>query len=409
MTSFSSDKFKTSDLYQVVKKKRNASQPGPNQIPYKVYKKCPKLRNYLLRIMLKAAKDKLIPLNWRVSDGIMIPKVQIPRPSNLADYRQIALGNVEGKLFWSLIAQRFYNHLVTKNKLTDTRFQKGSIQKMAGCWEHTSMIWAALKDARSKGRSLSTIWLDLANAYGSVPHMLIIFALRRYKIPEDWITLVIKYYDGHWGRTSAGGVSSDWHRYEKGIFAGCTISVILFIVAFNVILEYVSRIGLPQYNLSNTNTMPVLRAFMDDVSLMTRSTAAAKIALERTVIALKWARMKLKPQKSRSLVIRKGKSIDEQPFKVGEEIIPSIQKEPLKTLGRIYNSSVTDKTAREDLRKKIIDLVQKLDKSLLTGIMKVWVYQNLLLAMIGWPLTIYEIPLSWVEAVETYLNSYLRK
>ena len=47
MASFNSDKFKISDLYQVVKKKRNASQPGPNQIPYKVYKKCPKLRNYL--------------------------------------------------------------------------------------------------------------------------------------------------------------------------------------------------------------------------------------------------------------------------------------------------------------------------------------------------------------------------
>ena len=110
---------------------------------------------------------------------------------------------------------------------------------------------------------------------------------------------------------------------------------------------------------------------MDDVSLMTRSTTASKIALERTVIALKWARMKLKPQKSRSLVIRGGRSIDEQPFTVGEEIIPSIQKEPLKTLGRIYNSSATDKGASEDLKKKITDLVQKLDKSLLSGIMKV--------------------------------------
>ena len=41
--------------------------------------------------------------------------------------------------------------------------------------------------------------------------------------------------------------------------------------------------------------------------------------------------------------------------------------------------------------------------------MKVWVYQKLLLAMIGWPLMIYEIPLSWVESVETYLNGYLCK
>ena len=50
--------------------------------------------------------------------------------------------------------------------------------------------------------------------------------------------------------------------------------------------------------------MPVLRAFMDDVSLMTTSTPVSKIALQRTVVALKWARMELKPQKSRSLVIK---------------------------------------------------------------------------------------------------------
>ena len=81
--------------------------------------------------------------------------------------------------------------------------------------------------------------------------------------------------------------------------------------------------------------MPVLRAFMDDISLMTTSTPASKIALQITVVSLKWARMKLKPQKSRSPVIKGGKCIDEQPFQVAEEIIPSIQKEPLKTLERV--------------------------------------------------------------------------
>ena len=55
----------------------------------------------------------MIPLSWSVSDRIMISRVQNYRQSNLADYRQIVLGNVEGKLFWSLIAQRFCQHLVT--------------------------------------------------------------------------------------------------------------------------------------------------------------------------------------------------------------------------------------------------------------------------------------------------------
>ena len=46
---------------------------------------------------------------------------------------------------------------------------------------------------------------------------------------------MIKYYDGLQGTSSASGVYSDWHQYNKEIFAGCTISVILFLAEFTVI------------------------------------------------------------------------------------------------------------------------------------------------------------------------------
>ena len=44
---FNSEKSKISELSQVVKKKRNASQSGLNQILYKVYKKCPRIMNHI--------------------------------------------------------------------------------------------------------------------------------------------------------------------------------------------------------------------------------------------------------------------------------------------------------------------------------------------------------------------------
>ena len=105
----------------------------------------------------------------------------------------------------------------------------------------------------------------------------------------------------------------------------CTTSVILFLAAFNMILEYVRQAGLPQHSLSTRKSMAVLCAFMDDVGLETTLTPASKIALQKTVVALKWAMMKLKPRKSRSLVIKGGKTIHKQPFQVAGEIIPSIR------------------------------------------------------------------------------------
>ena len=47
----------------------------------------------------------------------------------------------------------------------------------------------ALKEARKIEANLATIWLDIANAYGSIPHKPIIFALQRYGIPPNWITI----------------------------------------------------------------------------------------------------------------------------------------------------------------------------------------------------------------------------
>ena len=57
--------------------------------------------------------------------------------------------------------------------------------------------------------------------------------------------------------------------------------------------------------------------------------------------------------------------------------------ETLTTLGSVYNSCVTNRHTQDDLRKKITMLVQNIDKSLLTGIMKVQMYQNLLFAMMA--------------------------
>ena len=64
------------------------------------------------------------------------------------------------------------------------------MEKVPGCWEHMSMVWSALKEARSCKTDLSTIWLDVANAYGSIPHRLIFFALERYGVPPTWISLI---------------------------------------------------------------------------------------------------------------------------------------------------------------------------------------------------------------------------
>ena len=417
LLDFDERSFSFAHFRRILQRKRPGSTPGPNRIPYTVYKKCPKIARFLFEIFSGVKRSRVVPLCWRVNDGIMIPKVDNPTASEIGDFRQIALLNVEGKLFWAMVADRLYDFLVTRNEFVSPRVQKGSMRKVAGCWEHTAMVWSALKDARKGKKDVAAIWLDLANAYGSVPHKLILFALRRYQVPEKWIELIMAYYDGLWGRTSASGVFSEWMRYERGIFAGCTISVVLFVAAFNVILEYVDVGGIARYRMDGGEQIELLRGFMDDVSILTSSVKSANVALKRTEKAISWARMKLKPAKSRSLVVVKGRSMNVQPFAVGElsadvareeDIIPCLQRKPLRTLGRVYDASIRDTWSQDMVKEKLVSKLKMLNKSHARGIMKLWALHHVALMQVRWDLMVYEIPLSFVEALEKSVSKYIR-
>ena len=58
------------------------------------------------------------------------------------------------------------------------------------------MVWHSLKEARAQKPNSAVIWLDIANAYGSSPHELTVFALHRYGASPQWIRLIETYYKG---------------------------------------------------------------------------------------------------------------------------------------------------------------------------------------------------------------------
>ena len=147
------------DFLTLLATRRNASSPGLNPIPYKVYKKCPQINTFLFNIFKSCLKNCVVPIQWCYAREIFIPKCKTPMESNIKNIHPIALLNVEGKLLFSLVSMY---------KFINTSVQKGCMEKVPGCWEHMSMVWSALKDARSDKLDLETIWLDIANAYHTV-------------------------------------------------------------------------------------------------------------------------------------------------------------------------------------------------------------------------------------------------
>lgn len=100
-----------------------------------------------------------------------------------------------------------------------------------------------------------------------------------------------------------------WQQLEVGIAMGCSISPIHFVAAFEVILirarQVVGGVRLPA-----GQRLPPLRSYIDDITCLLRTAPCTSRLLKRLDELITWARMKFKPQKSRSLSLQKGKKND---------------------------------------------------------------------------------------------------
>ena len=413
---------------EVIRKARSKSAPGNNGLPYLVYKRCPGISENLWILCRLAFKTADYPDTCRFFEGVYIPKVEGDFGPSTG--RPISLGNVQGKVYMAILAKRLTEYIL-QNKYVDTTVQKGGVPEVKGCIEHFGAMWEVIKDAKLNRRNLNVVWLDLANAYGAVPHVLIIRALRYYNIPSKIINIIILYFSGVYGRFSSRTVTSKWQKFEIGIFMGCVISVIIFVLVMNLSDEYL-RVKIPraiQYHKGDT-PVPVMKLFMDDACLATALTRDMMKVLICFKQFVDWARFKLKASKSRALVFKTGKAIewfvddveeggssgevglDEEvveKIRIGDDVVPNLCEKPIKFLGRWIRADAKDTAIIEDTRKDLVGYLERLEESDLTGLQKCWGYQYMVLPKMKWALAIYDIPLSTVQRWEQTTNKFLRK
>lgn len=95
--------------------------------------------------------------------------------------------------------------------------QKGGTPGMPGCLKHTAIISQWIREVRKNNEDLVVLWLDLANAYGSITHMLVEAVLNRHYVPSNITDFILDYYNNFSLRVTSGSVTSSWHSLEKGI------------------------------------------------------------------------------------------------------------------------------------------------------------------------------------------------
>ena len=269
------------------------------------------------------------------------------------------------------------------------------------------MIWHQIQTAKKDKRDLYVIFLDLANAFGSVPHELLWESFNFFHVPKPITTLVKAYFQDLQLCFTTPDFTTTWQRLEVGIMAGCTISPLAFTMAMEVIIR-ASRWVVGGERTKEGLRLPPIRAYMDDMTTLTTTAACTRRLLAKLQDNIKWARMKIKPSKSRSISIVKGQLKDVR-FCIGDDPIPTVSEQPVKSLGRWYNESLRDKDQVQQIRQDIADGLENINKTLLPGKLKLWCLQFGLLPRVMWPLTVYEVPITTVEKMERTITSYVKK
>ncbi|XP_052236077.1 uncharacterized protein LOC127847893 [Dreissena polymorpha] len=365
------------EVQDIIKKARSKSAPGPNGIPYKVYKSCPKLLRRLWKLLKVVWRKGDVPVEWQRAEGIFVPKEEVSK--DIGQFRTISLLNVEGKIFMSVVARRLTTFM-TSNGYIDTSAQKGGVPGFSGCIEHTCAISQLIREAKINKTDLTVVWLDLANAYGTVPHQVIEFALKHHHVPEHIQSIVRSYYRNINMRFTTKNFTTSWIQLQKGIVTGCTVSVVLFIAAMNLIIKAGDRESRGPKTQTNIR-LPPQRGFMDDLTITTESHIQARWILPALEDVVSW----------------------------GEDI-PSLIDNPVKCLGKWFDTTLGDsRNNTERIRQQLRNGLAKIEGTGLPGKFKAWLFQHGLLPRLLWPLMLYEIPTSTVDSLESMINKSLRR
>ncbi|KAK3758623.1 hypothetical protein RRG08_019533 [Elysia crispata] len=132
---------------------------------------------------------------------------------------------------------------------------------------------------------------------------------------------------------STNSYNTDWIDLEIGIVVSFSISPILFVIAMKFLLKAAEGSAGPAILGGDCYMLP-LKAFMNGATIICSNEGETRRILEHLDVLNAWWRMKLKPKKSRSLSIRKGKIDATTTFTVANQQIPMISQEPVKNLER---------------------------------------------------------------------------
>jgi hypothetical protein len=409
---FDESPFTLSELQVATKKTRAKSSPSPlDQVTHLVFKRCPSLTPILLDLFNMCWRLHTVPSLWKKGVIRLIPKAAASDAPHLpSNYRPIALTSCIGKLFTTMLKNRWLKFMVRNNYL-DTSVQKAFLPDIPGCLEQYQKLQIIIGDAHHKHRSLTVCWLDLANAYGSVHHQLITYCLQHYHAPQIFLDTVTNIYTD----LSATITSRTWSTspvpLKTGVYQGDPLSVIIFNTVMSTLTDNLRASQHLGYTLSGSRICTNVLLYADDTCLVADGPASCQHLLSQVEGWLQWTGMAATVPKCFTLSIQASTAKRFDPYlHLHNQTIPFIGDRSTKFLGGPISVPSNIKQHRQQLESKLEMLLERVDKTAVSRKQKLLLYRAGVCPRLNWDLGIVDLPTSWVSSsLEAMATRYLKR
>jgi hypothetical protein len=188
----------------------------------------------LVRGIMKSGR---LMSSWKEVKTILIHKKG--DRNQIENWRPISITNCMYRIFTCLVARAFQEINSTTKLFSDT--QNGFIQKTNGCSEHGILLSELLYDAHTNRSNLVVTAIDFTNAFVSVPHELIIPAMKQRNFPSWTRNIIADLYKGATLVIEKRGTRSERIPWKRSVKQGCPLSPLLFNLWIEPLLQVITK------------------------------------------------------------------------------------------------------------------------------------------------------------------------
>ena len=305
------------------------TSPGEDGIRYEMIRHLPEAtRLFLLDTLNGLWESHASPKCWKISE--VIPSFKPGKDPELArNYRPIALTSCICKLFERMINNRLVWYLESKNLLTNRQF---GFRKNHSTLDPLLMLSREIQNAFAIQNQVVGVFFDLKKAYDTTWRGGILKQLASWGIGGNMFAFLKEFLTERYLKVRVGSVTSSLYLQEEGVPQGSVLSVTLFAVAINSLMDHIP-----------TGVQGSL--FVDDFAIYCTGSTALEACRKLQIAinsATKWADdrgFKFSPQKTKAIRFTRTRKNEEIPtLFLNGDILPL--EEEVKFLGVIFDQKL---------------------------------------------------------------------